>query len=142
MRRVIILIIFFIATVFTNFLLHFGTININPLYKMLILACFCTVNVCIILHLLSLKCFDYEHSGEVVSIKYFHPFHTKPLHPSLELPNRKIKSFAILKKSGKNKLVISVYGSRNKNYCFTYILRGLSQAQLNKISQSFVNSKH
>lgn len=142
MRRVIILIIFFIATVSTNFLLYFGTININSLYKMLILACFFTVNVCIILHLLSLKCFDYEHSGEVVSIKYFHPLHTKPLYPSLELPTSKIRSFAILKKNGKNQLVISVYGSRNKNYCFTYILRVLSQTQLNKLSQSFVNNKH
>ena len=47
--------------------------------------------------LLNLKYFDYEHSGEVISIKYCHPWKTGRVTPAIELPQTKLASFDIKK---------------------------------------------
>lgn len=57
--------------------------------------------------LFNLKCFIYEFSGEVITIKIFHPFKKTHIHPCMEFPKDSLKDYSITK---------SIYGHQLKLY--------------------------
>ena len=97
------------------------------------------LTICSVRQLFNLKYFDYEHSGEVISIKYCHPWKTGRITPAIELPQTKLASFDIKKSLSGKKLCLTVNGSRNKMQ-FKYNLWELSSQQIGKIKQSLQNA--
>lgn len=85
--------------------------------------------------LISIRYFDYEHSGEVISIKYYHPWKKGRIIPAIELPKQKLDSYDIQTKKGLRKLHLIVNGSNGK-LSFKYNLWNISQQQIKTISES------
>lgn len=90
-------------------------------------------------NLLTLRYFDYEHSGEVISIKHYHPWEMGMIRPAIELPKYQIQSFDIDGKRSKSKLRLSVKGSKGKTFCYRCEIIDLSKDQIQKIKQSLQN---
>lgn len=100
-----------------------------------ILLAFAFLNLILFWKLLSVRYFDYEHSGEVISIKYYHPWKKGRVKPAIELPKNKLDSYDIQTKKGLQKLHLIVKGS-NRKLCFKYNLWNISEQQIKTISES------
>ena len=88
-------------------------------------------------NLLRLRYFDYEHSGEVLTVKYYSLFTFGRILPALEIPKHKIISHSIRKKGKTHYLNLLIKTGNGKDKKFRFRLTGLSREQIEKIRSSF-----
>lgn len=91
----------------------------------------------LIIKTVSLKCFNYEHSGEVISIWYYHPIRRGRVLPSLEVPQNKVTSFNISEKTYATQLFLTIHG--NKTFRFT--LKGMPYKKIEDIKRTLAHTK-
>ena len=84
----------------------------------------------------ALKCFDYEHSGEVISIKYFRPWKMGIITPDMEVPKQKLACSVVKKDLFRKKLCLTIRGSTDRKFLFQYNLSALSQKQIAYLEES------
>lgn len=108
---------------------------------------FCTRVVLMVIFLLllariwSLKYFEYEHSGEVITIRSYHPVRKSMMvAPSLEVPKDQVLTFGIVKSKLHTYLVLTINGRRDKQLTFNYNLYGMSRYQVRNIEKTLQNS--
>ena len=90
--------------------------------------------------LFSLKYFDYEHSGEVISIKHYHLWQSGIVRPVIELPRNHLESFDIEEKRNLYCLKLLIKNSRGKVFCFSCKIISLTKEEAKKIQQSLQNA--
>jgi len=88
-------------------------------------------------NLLRLRYFDYEHSGEVLTVKYYSLLSFGRILPALEVPKQKIVSHSIRKKRKTCYLNLLIKTGNGKDKKFRFRLTGLSREQIEKIRSSF-----
>lgn len=88
-------------------------------------------------NLLRLRYMDYEHSGEVLTVKYYSLFTFRRILPALEIPKQKIVSHCIRKKGKSHhlNLLVETRNGKDKKFCFR--LTGFSKEQMEKMRSSF-----
>jgi len=87
-------------------------------------------------NLFHLKYFDYEHSGEVLTIKYYSVFKFGEILPAVEVPKQKILTFSIEKKGKTQDLNLLIEARNGKGVKFSFRLTGFSKKQIEKIRNS------
>ena len=109
-----------------NSVFYFGAIGILSAIEILVLWRFAT-----------LRYFSLEHSGEVFTIKYCHPFlMRKTLRPLVEFPKEKLQSLCVEKCFFRYFVKIKIRNSRNKIRSFKYSLQRFSLNDRRSISNS------
>ncbi len=90
--------------------------------------------------LLALKYFDYEHSGEVISIKHYYTWQKGIVRPKVELPKYQLESFEIRKNRNVYKLCLYIKGSKGRTIPFYCNSINLTEEQIKNIHQSLQNT--
>ncbi|WP_379964763.1 hypothetical protein [Epilithonimonas sp. UC225_85] len=94
-----------------------------------------------ILIFINIRTFTFEYSGEVISIKIFHPLENELYSRSIEFPSRKLKNFAIVKKIQGYEMVFTIKSYRKKEIKEKVLLKWLNPQQLNNLIQSLEKIK-
>lgn len=118
------------------FIINFHTLDKFLLYVRYVLI---AILVFLTIRILTLKCFDYENSGEVVTIRYYHPFKIGRIDPCMEIPKNNLASFNIRKEKFFSRLCLTISGNRNKKIHLWYTLYGISKHQIKEIESSLKN---
>lgn len=129
-QKYIFYILLIIAALAVIFVIFFLRIRLTSFYFYPILVFTITVLLISVKNLFQLKYFDYEHSGEVVSIKYYSLFKTGKILPTIEVPRQKIISYCIQKKGKNEKLILSIKGRNEGNKKFGFRLIGISSKKI------------
>lgn len=124
--------VFLLAIIFTALAgLGFLILIINSHSNILITATLGIVLVLAILMFLRLRYFIYENSGEVLSVKYYHPMKTRP-RPVLEIPQKKLLSIEIQKNIFGKKIRITI-AARSGKRAFQYRVSGMKRHEAEAI---------
>ena len=87
--------------------------------------------------LINTKFFEYENTGEVITIKYFSYIKKKKGDVSLEFPLNKINGHTIIKNHLLySRLYIEIISANGKNILKSYTLQGMNNEKLKQIRQS------
>ncbi|KQT21920.1 hypothetical protein ASG31_00830 [Chryseobacterium sp. Leaf404] len=122
--------VIFILLIYAFILTDNETLGLICIFTIIILTLYTAKN------LLSLKYFEYEHSGEVISIKHYHFWKTGLIKPNIELPKYRLDSFNITENQDPCKLQLSIKASRGNEFCFKYNISNLTRNEVKKIKQS------
>lgn len=120
-----------LSAIMLNFFIKFKAVNFYFVPAVSIILILIALR-----NLFRFKYFDYEHSGEVLTIKYYSAFTFGKILPALEIPKQKICSFSIEKKGKTDILNLVTEAMNGKNKKFSFRLKGLSIEQTGKIRNS------
>ena len=125
--------IFFLLTIIFFDLIGLGSLLfiINSDINVLFITALVILLILTILMFLRLRYFIYENSGEVLSVKYFHPLKVRPL-PVLEIPQKKLISIKIKKIIFGKKIEINI-ATRSGKKTFIYRVSGIKSRDIEAI---------
>lgn len=86
--------------------------------------------------LFHLKYFQYENSGEVISIRYYHPF-MKKSRPNVEFPKNMVHNIILKNERFAKKIIFELKKSgKDKTVRVRFCIQGLSAKQLQLVMKS------
>lgn len=86
--------------------------------------------------LFHLKYFQYENSGEVISIRYYHPF-MKKSRPNAEFPKNMVHNIILKNERFAKKIIFELKKSgKDKTVRVRFCIQGLSAKQLQLVMKS------
>ncbi|TDX86939.1 hypothetical protein [Epilithonimonas xixisoli] len=90
---------------------------------------------------MKLKTFIYEDSGEVISIKLYHPLENKHHCKTIEFPAKQLKDYGIKKTLQGYNVALIVESFKKKEIKREFYLTGFGRNQLNKLISSLEHKK-
>lgn len=88
-----------------------------------------------------LRAIIYDDSGEVVTIKSYHPLENKIYCPTLEFPTSQLKDYAVSKKLQGYNITITLESFRRKETKKKFLLTGFGKKQRTNLISSLENMK-
>ncbi len=86
---------------------------------------------------IKLKCFSYENSGQVITIKIYHPIKIGGIIiPIIEFPTFYLNNFKIKNKILKRDLQLQIINDKGTIYTRTFIVKYLDNQQLKRLTNS------
>lgn len=86
--------------------------------------------------LFHLKYFQYENSGEVISIRYYHPF-MKKSRPNVEFPKNMVHNIILKNERFAKKIIFELKkNGKDKTVRVRFCVQGLSAKQLQLVMKS------
>lgn len=117
-----------------TFLLHIP-------YKEIIYIVLSLVMITLAIVFMRLKTFMYEDSGEVISIKIYHPLENKHHCKTIEFPAKQLKDYGVKKTLQGCNLALIVESFKKKEVKREFYLIGIGRNQLNKMISSLEHTK-
>lgn len=88
-----------------------------------------------------LRVFTYEDSGEVVTIKLFHPMDSRLDYKITEFPAKQLKNYGVKKRFQGYCMTLTLESLRKKQVQRKFILLSLGRIQLNELLTSLERAK-
>lgn len=90
---------------------------------------------------MKLRTFMYEDSGEVITIKRFHPLENKLHCETVEFPAKQLKDYGIKKTLQGYSIALTLVSLRKKEVRREFLLTGFGRRQLNSLRSSLEHTK-
>ena len=109
--------------------------------KLIIFIVLAIVLVILFKIFIDLKAFIYEDSGEIISIKSYHPLKKKIYSPGLEFPVKQLKDYVIRENIEGYSVAIIIESLRKKEIRRVYHITGIGKSQFNILVRSLEQIK-